>query len=85
MSIEDTIGYQNEGESCVVCGKGLKSGEALATLHQGASKLPLCCPLCFETYQKDPKPFLERLAKRTLLQELDRAENTPPGQSPLNE
>lgn len=70
MSIEDTIGYQNDGKACVVCGKGLKPGEALATLHEGDSKLPICCPLCLETYQKNPKPFLERLATRTFRQEL---------------
>lgn len=85
MNSEDTIGYRDEGETCIVCGKGLKPREALATMHQGGSKLPLCCPLCLETYQKDPKPYLERLAKRTLLQELHKAGGTPPEQSPLNE
>ncbi len=70
MSIEDTIGYRNEGDVCIVCGKGLKPGDALAILHKGESKLPLCCPLCLETYQKDPKPYLERLAIRTFRQEL---------------
>ena len=82
MSIEDTIGYQNEGESCVVCGKGLKSGEVLATLHKDGSKLPICCPLCLEAYQKDSKPYLDRLAKRTLLREMGNGAGTTPGQSP---
>jgi len=85
MSIEDTIGYQNEGETCIVCGKGLKPGEALATMHQDGSKLPICCPLCFESYQKDPHPYLERLAKRTLLREIRNPDGTSPGQSALNE
>lgn len=70
MSIEDTLDYQREGESCVVCGKALKPGEALATMHAGGSKLPICCPLCLEAYQQDPKPYLERLAKLTFRQEL---------------
>jgi hypothetical protein len=70
MSIEDTIGYLDSSESCIVCGKGLRPGEALATLYQSGSKLPICCPLCLEAYQKDPKPYLERLAKRALLKEL---------------
>lgn len=85
MSIEDTIGYLNEGETCVVCGKGLRPGEALATMHQGGSRLPICCPLCLEAYQQDPKPYLERLARRILLRELLKPEDAPPGQSPLNE
>jgi hypothetical protein len=70
MSIEDTIGYQDPSNSCVVCGKGLRPGEALATMHEGETKLPICCPLCLEAYQKDPKFYLERLAKQTFLHEL---------------
>lgn len=52
MSLEDNIGYRDEGETCVVCGKGLRPGEALATMHQEGRKLPICCPLCLEAYQK---------------------------------
>ncbi len=85
MSLEDNIGYGNESETCVVCGKGLRSGEALATMHQEGRKLPICCPLCLEAYQQDPKPYLERLARRVLLRELDKTKDVPPGQSPLNE
>ncbi len=80
MSFGDNIGYLNEGDTCVVCGKALKPGEALATMHEGESKLLICCPLCFEAYQKDPHPYLERLAKQTLLRELHR----PPDGQPSN-
>ncbi len=59
MSIEDTIGYQDSSDSCVVCGKGLGPRQALATMHQGERKLPICCPLCLEAYQKDPKFYLD--------------------------
>lgn len=75
MSMEDNIDYKNEGESCVVCGKSLRPGEILATIHEGESKLPICCPLCLEAYQKDPKPYLDRLARRVLLRELRALEN----------
>jgi ribosomal protein L24E len=85
MSIEDTIGYSDEGESCAVCGKGLRPGEALATLHQDGRKLSICCPLCLKAYQNDPRQYLERLAKRALLRELSNSEKTPKSQSPLNE
>ncbi len=84
MSIEDTIGYREEGETCVVCGKGIRPGEALAKLHHGESKLSICCPLCLEAYEKDPQPYLDRLAKRTLLRELDKSKSAPPGQSGEN-
>lgn len=85
MSLGDTIGYRDQGETCVVCGKGLRPGEALATMHQVGRKLPICCPLCLEAYQQDPKPHLERLARRTLLQELRKPDDPPPSGSPLNE
>ena len=78
MSIEDTIGYEDPLTSCVVCGKGLRPGEALATMYQGESKLPICCPLCLEAYQNDPKPYLERLTKRALYWEL-RGKDKPQG------
>jgi hypothetical protein len=70
MTFGDNIGYGNEGPTCVVCGKALRPGEALATMHRDGHKLPICCPLCFEAYQADPKQYLERLAKRALVQEL---------------
>ncbi len=79
MGFGDTIGYLNEGDTCVVCGKGMKPGEELAVRHEGDRKLPICCPLCLEAYQEDPKPYLERLAKQTLLRELHRL---PDGESP---
>lgn len=78
MSIEDTIGYKSEDEICVVCGKGLKAGEALAWMHPDAGRLPICCPLCLESYQANPEPHLERLAKRTLLREIDKVGEHPP-------
>ena len=69
MSIEDTIGYHGDQNVCIVCGKALKPGEVLATLHEGGSKLPLCCPLCLEAYEKNPQPYLERFAKQTFRDE----------------
>lgn len=39
-------------------------------MHESGSKLPICCPLCLEAYQKEPKLYLERLAKLGFLDEL---------------
>ena len=85
MSLEDNIGYGDVERTCVVCGKSLRSEEALAVMHQEGHKLPICCPLCLEAYEKDPKPYLERFAKRILLDELRKTGGTPPASSPLNE
>lgn len=70
MSFGDNIDYQHDGDTCVVCGKALKPGESLATMHNSGSKLPICCPLCLEAYQRDPQPYLERLAQQAFRQEL---------------
>lgn len=70
MSAEDMIDYRCEGDVCVVCGKSIRPGEVLATMHQKGSKLPICCPLCLEAYQADSKLYLERLARRIFLKEL---------------
>ena len=64
MSIEGTIDFLREGEMCIVCGRGLKAGEALAAVYEGENRLPICCRLCLAAYQEDPKPFLERFAQR---------------------
>ena len=76
MSLEDSIGCQDESETCVVCGKGLRRDEALAYIHHRGNRLPICCPLCLEAWEKDSKPYLERLAKRAFLRELKRNDTT---------
>jgi hypothetical protein len=63
MSIEDTIGYRNRVLTCVVCGKNVENGGGFAKIKRGEVMLELCCPLCLETFQKSPEPFLKR-AKR---------------------
>ena len=63
MSIEDTIGSQNEVPSCVVCGKNVERGGGFARINHQGIMVNLCCPLCLDTFQKDPKPYMLRLAK----------------------
>lgn len=77
MSIEDTIGYQRDETLCIVCGQRLKPGEALVVRHEKGRRLPLCCPLCLETYQKNPAFYLERWAKRTVVGELRHSPHAP--------
>ncbi|MBI2926338.1 MAG: hypothetical protein HYY24_11630 [Verrucomicrobia bacterium] len=80
MSLEDTIGYQHEVETCVVCGKNVEHGGGFARIHYGELKVAVCCPLCQETFQADPKPYLKRLGKVIAYREL-RKLNRPGGQS----
>lgn len=66
------IGYFNEGEMCVVCGKRVHPGETLATRSQSGCKLPICCSVCLRAYEKDCTLYLTRLAERIWLDELGR-------------
>jgi hypothetical protein len=63
MSIEDTIGYQNDVESCVVCGKNVEHGGGFARINYKGIMVNLCCPFCLDAFQKDATPHMERLRK----------------------
>ncbi len=70
MSIEDTIGYQNPALACVVCGKNVEHGGGFARIKRGNVMLELCCPLCVETFQGTPEPYLKRLQRAEYFREL---------------
>ena len=63
MSIEDTIGYQDPVEACVVCGKNVEHGGGFARINHQGTMVNLCCPQCMEMFEKDPQPYMSRLAK----------------------
>ena len=63
MSIEDTIGYQPDVPTCVVCRKNVQGERGFARINHHGTMLNLCCPHCLESFQSDPSPYLARLAK----------------------
>lgn len=63
MSLEDTIGYLDPVEACVVCGKNVTQGGGFARVNHKGTMVNLCCPHCLETFQQDPAPHMARLAK----------------------
>lgn len=73
MSIEDTIGYQNDVESCVLCDKNVEHGGGFARINHRGIMVNLCCPHCMETFEKDPGPHMARLAKIELYRALNQA------------
>jgi hypothetical protein len=79
MSIEDTIGYQHQTPACVVCGKNVSQGGGFARVNRGQMVLELCCPLCLETFQKDPTPYLKRLQRAEYFRELAALQNSATG------
>ncbi len=73
MSIDETMGFLNEEECCLVCGKGLAQGGGFARIKDGDIMVSLCCPLCLETFQNDPTPYRVRLVKIEYYRALKRA------------
>lgn len=68
MSIEDTIGFQPEIPTCVVCDKNLQGDHVFARINHKGTKINLCCPHCLETFQNAPSPYVARRAKCELHQ-----------------
>ena len=63
MNIEDTIGFKHEIPTCVVCGKNVQGERVLARINHQGTMVNLCCPLCLDTFQNDPAPYMARLIK----------------------
>ncbi len=88
MSIEDTIGYQHDVESCIVCGKNVEHGGGFAKINHHGSMVNLCCPLCQEAFQTNPAPYLARRTKALAYRELrkfTRGDAPPGGAEPKNQ
>jgi hypothetical protein len=78
MSIEDTIGYRKNIPACAVCGKSVQGGGGFARVNHRGRMIELCCPLCLETFEEDPAPYLGRLEKSDYFRYLAELE-TPSG------
>jgi hypothetical protein len=63
MSIEDTIGNQDPVDACIVCGKNVTQGGGFARINHKGTMVNLCCPLCWETFEKEPAAHMARMAK----------------------
>jgi hypothetical protein len=49
---------------CVVCGKAVDFEHASAHLKVGSEMITICCPMCYDIYQRDPDRFLALRAVR---------------------
>ena len=43
---------------CIVCGKSVLDGEGFCHIRVDEEMVAICCPLCFETYEKNPQRYL---------------------------
>ncbi len=59
MSMEDPDGWQTDWQKhCIVCGKSVLDGEGYCHMKVEGETVAICCPLCFETFEKNPKRYL---------------------------
>ena len=58
MSELENAAISNWDHLCIVCGKSVDQGGGLAHIKAGARMIALCCPLCIETFNKDPIHYL---------------------------
>lgn len=67
MQIDDPLDLDSQGESCIVCGKNVENGRGMAHVRQEEIMVALCCPLCMETFQKDPRHYTAKARARRIL------------------
>lgn len=70
MNLEDTIGCQPDIPVCAVCGKNVQHDRGFARANHQGIMVNLCCPLCIETFMKNPASYMARLFKNELLYDL---------------
>jgi len=59
MSMEHSAGWQIDWQKhCIVCGKSVLDNEGYCHVRVEGEMVALCCPLCFETFEKNPKRYL---------------------------
>ena len=57
MSELENSDIENWDHLSIVCGKSVDQG-GLVHIKAGARMIALCCPLCIEIFNKDPKHYL---------------------------
>ena len=52
---------------CAVCEKAITGGKWFARIKSGEWIVALCCPLCTEAFEQNPKPYLRRIETYALM------------------
>ena len=56
--MDDSLGVENWDTHCLVCGKSVDQGGGMAHFNVEGRMIALCCPLCIETFEKNPQHYL---------------------------
>lgn len=46
---------------CAVCENDIKAGKWFARIKHGEWMVALCCPLCTETFERNPHAYIRRI------------------------
>jgi hypothetical protein len=52
---------------CAVCEKAITGGKWFARIKHGGWMVALCCPLCTETFESNPRPYVRRIETFALM------------------
>ncbi|HXG49347.1 MAG TPA: hypothetical protein VNO52_17110 [Methylomirabilota bacterium] len=61
MSQFDANDPDVESVQCAVCEQWIRGGKWFARMACGPRTVALCCPLCAETFERNPHPYLRRI------------------------
>lgn len=56
--MNDYLGIEDWDKRCIVCNKSVEQGGGMCHIKVEERMIALCCPLCIETFNKDPKHYL---------------------------
>lgn len=55
--MNDPFTFDTTDETCVVCGQPVGRGRCFSHILYRERMMALCCPLCLETFQKNPEYY----------------------------
>jgi len=61
VSNYDASNLECEYVRCAVCEKAITGGKWFARIKHGTWMVALCCPLCAETFEREPHPYIRRI------------------------
>jgi hypothetical protein len=63
----DASNMDVEYVQCAVCENSIKGGKWFARIKHGDWMIALCCPLCTETFEADPRAYVRRIQTLELM------------------
>ena len=63
----DASNHEVEFVQCAVCEKAITGGKWFARIRNGGRVVALCCPLCTEAFEENPRPYIRRIETYALM------------------